>query len=126
MAADFQRVEVVFKGLDQKTDAKVTTPGTLTDARNVVFDKAGRLDKRRGFTRIDLDNEVQGNTTDLVFFNVTTYRESLVLHGAEHVYAVADRDSQINGTDALVERGPCLRGQFSIQHVVSSPHGQEV
>ena len=114
------------QGLDQKTARLFRSPGALRSAENVDFRHAGMLSKRRGYTRVNLDNEVGGHPTEQVFLNVTTLRNRLVLFGSEYLYDLASLTSAINGTDALVRRGPVLRGMVTIQHVVSSAHGSEV
>ena len=39
------------KGLNEKASDKVTPAGDLTEAKNVVFEKAGQLRKRGGFDK---------------------------------------------------------------------------
>lgn len=122
-------VEVVFEGLGQKTSTRTKAPGRLRTAQNVVFDKSGELNKRRGYTRVDMDDgtdEVLNNALEGLFLNVGTFRDRLFVYGAEFLYDVASLSGSLDGTAFVVRRGPVLRGQYSVQHVVSSSSGTEV
>ncbi len=118
-------VEVVLEGLSQKSDRKVTTPGKLRSAQNVEFDKSGSLNKRRGYTRVDLDDTIGSVTSDAVYLNVATLADELVVYGAGRLWSVASIDSSIGAGEAMVLRGPVLKGGYSIQHVFSSSLGDE-
>lgn len=124
---EFRNVEVVLEGLEQKTDRKTTTPGKLRTAENIAFTKTGRLNKRRGYVRVGLtsDDEVFAIAPESLFLGVATFQDELVLFGAEYLYALADLDAAISGSRAIVQRGPVMRGGYSVQYVMSSSHGSE-
>lgn len=127
MPLDFQTVEVLLEGLEQKSDRKATTPGKLRTAENVAFNKTGSLNKRRGYVRVGLtsDDEVFDISPESLFLGVATFQDELVMFGSEYLYALADLGAAISGSRAIVQRGPVLRGGYSIQHVTSSAHGSE-
>jgi hypothetical protein len=123
MPLDFQPVQIVLEGLDQKTDAKMRAPGKLASAINVEFDKVGTLNKRRGYRRVVM-TEIHGEGVESVFCNVATFQGELLVYGAEYLYAVASITAAVDGA-SLAVRGPVLRGNCGVTHIASSTLSEE-
>jgi hypothetical protein len=121
----WQLVEIPLgQGLSEKTARLFRKPGTLRAAHNVEFDREGALNKRRGYTRVTLTQEVTDRTCDQVFVGLCMFGGSLIILGLDNVYEMASIDADINGqTDTIVERGPHLRGHLKIRQVVSAGYG---
>lgn len=128
MPLDFQPVQVVLEGLDQKTDHKLRAPGKLASAINVEFDKVGALNKRRGYRRVTMV-EVHNEGVESVFCNVATWQGELLVYGSEYLYAVASVTAALDATGAiaanLAVRGPVLRGNGGVRHIASSTLSEE-
>ncbi len=117
MPLDKEPFEIVFEGLEQKTDAKLLQAGKLTTAINVEFDETGAMNKRRGYLRSRFDNQgALGRTMETQASRVATFRGELLVFGMEWLWAVADRDQNIDG-DSLVRRGRLHKGNTKIQLV---------
>ncbi len=107
--------EIVFEGLEQKTDAKMLKAGKLTRAHNVEFDETGALNKRRGYIRYRFDTQgALGVEMETAACRTATYRGELLVFGMEWLWAVADRDQGIDG-DSLVRRGRLHKGNTKMQ-----------
>lgn len=121
----WQKVEIAIRGLAEKEGALARAPGTLRRALNVEFDKAGELNKRRGYRRVGTSVDLQGNTMERVFCGVMTYGTELLLYGHEFLYTVSSERGEVDGA-SCIRRGPVLRGNYTTQHIVSSSLGSEV
>jgi len=108
-----ENVEVVLRGLDQKTSAKLQAPGTLERARNVQFDKAGQLDKRTGYLQLEA-TQLDGVVMPAVLSRVFADRDELVVASATYAFALQDPSEGMQGaTRALVRRGHISHGNVS-------------
>lgn len=108
-----ENVEVVLRGLDQKTSAKLQAPGTLERARNVQFDKAGQLDKRAGYAQLEA-TQLDGVVMPAVLSRVFVDRDELVVASATYAFAMQDPSEGMQaGTRALVRRGYISHGNVS-------------
>lgn len=114
-----EQIEVEFLGTDQKKDSRKLPPGGLTLAENVVFQKTGRINKRRGYSRIGVVEDVNGIPIQPgnVFVNVGTRADELVLFGIEWLYAVTSRTSAMDNDTAIVRRGPIARVSVRAQAI---------
>lgn len=108
---EFTDIELVLEGLEQKTDAKLTTPGKLIRATNVEFDKHGELNKRAGYTAPPIGSDIMGAMADRVFHRVGTYKDELLIFAHDHVYAVT---------------GVTLRGSCNVHWVATSSVGDGI
>jgi len=118
----FENAEVVFQGLDQKTHSKLTAPGKLETARNVLFDKAGSLNKRRGYERPAIEDTTSAGTMPVVFTRLAVFEDELLVFGIRDLWSLADRSNVLQDDNrAFVHRGPCIRGAVAVQHVATSP-----
>lgn len=120
MALEFQSVEVVLRGLQQKADDKTRPPDMLTRAVNVEFDKDGALNKRRGYQHVDVANTVNLFDDDEVMLHVATRKDELVVVTYDYVVGLGSRNSTMRGGDAFVYRGPNNRGHVRLGHVSTS------
>lgn len=125
MPLQFQAIEIALGGLDQKANRLTRTLGALDRAINVEFDKAGQLNKRRGYQRIDPANTVNRFDTDEILTHVTQYGGELVVFTYDYVAGLGDRGSALRGEDALVYRGPCNRGALRIGFVGQAALSQQ-
>lgn len=122
MPIQFEPVQIVLEGLDQKTDHKLRAPGKLASAINVEFDKVGALNKRRGYRRVTTSVTAHGQTPEAVFTSVATYNGELVLIGQEYVYAIGSISAALDG-GSLVRRGPVLRGSYRVRDIMQATIG---
>jgi hypothetical protein len=122
MPVEFQAINLPLSGLDQKTASLLRGPGTFERVINGEYAKGGgRINKRRGYQRLDPTNIVgQVGSADTVFTHVAKLRDELVVFSHDHVYGVGDRASMLRGDDALVYRGPCNRGSGRMVFVSQS------
>lgn len=120
MALEPTNIELVLRGVQQKSDDVTRAPDRLRHAINVEFDKDGLLNKRRGYQFVALDNTVNLFDDDEVFIGLATYRGELVVFSYDHVCALGSRDSALRGADALVYRGPNNRIACSLEHVATA------
>lgn len=123
-----QLVEVLFEGLEQKTDSKVLKAGKLTRAANVEFDKAGVLNKRRGFRRYVFTGGTQigafGNDMEDQVIRTTTHKDELLLFGIGWLWAIGSKTSSIDGK-AAVRRGRLSPGNTRVWHIATVGEGSE-
>lgn len=124
MPLQFDTVQIVFEGLDQKTDHKLRAPGKLASAINVEFDKVGSLNKRRGYRRISTSVTAHGQTPESVFTSVATYHGELLLLGEEYAYAVGATTAIVDGA-SLIRRGPVLRGCYRVRDIAQATIGDD-
>lgn len=123
MPLDFQLVPVVLGGLDQKTGQLTRAPGKLERAVNVVFDKTGRLNKRRGYQFVDVGATVNVFDDDAVILDVVTHRNELVVITYDYVAGVGSNDETLqasSGDASLIYRGPNNRGNARLHYVSTS------
>lgn len=126
MPLEFQTVEIQLSaGLDQKIDERYTVEGKLTTADNVVFDKLGALNKRRGYKAVEVGTELFGATVDPYLMHLALHEDELLVIGAENLYSCADPDDELPGTRGLVIRGPIPRGNIRRQDVATSHTGDD-
>jgi len=116
----FVPTEVTLDGLDQKTSAPMRVPGKLEHAINVEYDKTGALNKRLGYSYVDLGNTVNLFDDDAVFVACTTFRGELVVFSYDHLCSMGSRESALRGTDALIYRGPGNRVHCSLEFVTTA------
>jgi len=121
MPLEVQKYELVLSTLGQHDAPQKSVPGELEVCSNATFPKAGRIDKRRGYSRVEVgvDIEDEAIAPDSLTVNVAVSREELLVVGYDTLYAVLDREGQVGG-GALVRRGPTLRGNMSTTSVATS------
>ena len=115
-------------GLQESTGSLFRAPGVLSDCVNGVHGKAPELRKRRGFTLLDTDTTVFGETIEGVFVSLgvdAVAGGELVIIGRDYVYGVASPDATVDG-HSLVRRGPSALGNLRAGIVHSSPIGEDL
>ncbi|MBK6920385.1 MAG: hypothetical protein IPH07_23495 [Deltaproteobacteria bacterium] len=117
MPLEFTSVELLFGGLQQKTDTKSRRPDSLDTAVNLQFDKDGVLNKRRGFQFVDLGNAINRFDDDELFQHLASRRGELLILSYDYVLALGDVDAALRGADAVVYRGPNNRASLRIDFV---------
>lgn len=117
MPLQFQPAPILLAGLDQKTSALTKAPGKLDRAVNVVYDKAGRLNKRRGYQLVDVADTVNNFDDDAVMLRLAQRRDELLVVTYDSVASLGSKDGALRGSDALVYRGPNNRGNGQLEHV---------
>lgn len=111
MPLQFQNIEIVLGGLDQKAGPLTRSPGALEQAINVEFDKLGQLNKRRGYQLVDIDNTVNSTLgSDDLMAHLAVLDGELVIFSRSNVIGLGSRESLLRGEDALVYRGPANMG----------------
>lgn len=119
-----QNVTIQIAGLSQKVDAKARTHGTLERADNVEFEKAGTLNKRRGYRYLDISGgDIHGNASAEMFSAVAQYRDELVMI-SDDLWSVVSPISAVDGT-SIVRRGPMPRGGYRVRAVIGDGLGEE-
>lgn len=123
MPLDFQKMPIILRGLSEHENPKAEIPGALRNCENAVFPKAGRIDKRRGYRLVNVDEDVHAEDIDPrnLFVNVANFRDELVVVGHHALYSLVGTDSSVFDAD-LVRRGPTLRGNVHVMQVVTAPH----
>lgn len=116
----FQPIDIMLGGLAQKNAPLTKTPGSLERAVNVEFDKAGRLNKRRGYQFVDVTQTVNRFDDDAVMQHLAVRKNELLVITYSYVAALGSKDADMRGTDTLIYRGPCNRGNGRMGFV-SSP-----
>lgn len=125
MPSPYQMVEVILtQGLEQKVDSKSTTQGRLQDAQNVEFDKAGQLNKRRGYAAIDMTSDALGVTSEETFLNVAVFDDELVVFGYDYLYSLVSKDGGIATSKYIVRRGPVPRATVRRQDIATGGSSQ--
>lgn len=115
-----ENVEVLLAGLDQKTSAKITTPGRLERARNVEFDKQGELSKRVGYLMLET-TQVDGVTVPDILARLAVDGDELLVFSQTYAFALVDPTEGLqSATRGLVQRGPVSFGNVSTFSVVVS------
>lgn len=109
---------------DDKTARLSRGPGVLRAVYDCDQGHVGEQRKRRGFTRIPLDEEILGVSPEAVFLSLAVWEGTLVLVGVRDVYGVAANDDVVDGA-ALVRRGPSMAGSYRTGIVHVSPIGTE-
>lgn len=122
----FQPFEVQLGGLQQKASPLTKAPGALEKAINVEFDKTGRLNKRRGYQFVDCSTTVNRFDDDAVMMHLASRGNELLVVTYSYVAALVDKDGNLRGTDTLVYRGPCNRGNGRLSFVSSPQQAQDL
>lgn len=118
MPVQWEAVEITLQGLDEKSDRASVPMGKLVTAENIVFEATGRLDKRRGYLRMQTTDDVVGGEIDPrnLFCAAATAGDELVVFALDRCYTVGSRADAIDGA-GLIDRGPAGRCMLEIQHV---------
>ena len=123
-----ENYELVFEGLDQKTDHRLLKAGRLTRAENVEFDKGGILNKRRGFLRYRFDGSTQVGAFDFTMepnaFRVATYEDELLIFGVGWLWSIGSKTSDLDGR-AAVRRGRLSPGGTRRRRIVTASEGTD-
>lgn len=121
MALQFQPFEVIFRGLGEHDDPKTQLPGTLETCENAVFDKRGRIAKRRGYGLVSVDEDIEGDAIDPnnLLVNAASIHGELVVFGYDVLYGLASRTTAF-GSGRLVSKGPTFRGNVEVLHVATA------
>lgn len=118
-------VEIPLGGTLQQSVARLFRgPDTLRDARNVEQSKEGGLRKRRGHRLLDLSTDTNGNTPEVAFVGVGTYREELTVYGRENFYAVHADTAIVDGASVTL-RGPTMVGDWDRLDIHSAAIAEE-
>lgn len=117
MTMQWAEQELLFEGLDQKTDRASLKAGRLVTCENVVFEP-GRLEKRRGYLAMSMVSDVEGVAIDPsnLFLGAATVADELVVFGLDELYAVVSRADAVDDR-GIVRRGPLCRGTLTVDHV---------
>ena len=99
----------LIKGLDTKTDPKQVPLGKLLEAENVVFNRPGRIEKRKGFSQLS-KNVLDTGGTITTGKAIANYREELIAFDQSDFY------SYVEGADTWKDKG-----NFTSTYVASSP-----
>lgn len=119
-----QNVTIQIVGLSQKTDEKARVHGTLEVADNVEFEKAGTLNKRRGYRYIDTSlNDINSVPPPELFSAVAQFRDELVML-SDGLWSVLSPTAEVEGT-SVVLRGPLPRGGYRVRAVIGDGVGDE-
>lgn len=122
MPLQSQPVEIMIDGLSQHVDEKVKPHGSLERADNAEFDKAGALNKRRGYRKIVLAGaDINGITPPELYSAAVAFRDELLLL-SDHVFAVVSPLDAVDET-SVVRRGPLPRGAFRLRAIVGDGIG---
>jgi hypothetical protein len=122
MPAQFQTFEILFGGMDQKTDAKVIKAGKLVRAINVEFTRHGQITKRRGYRRYRFSSSEEqigalGRTMEPNAIRVATFQDELLIFGVEYLWSIASKDRDLDGSRAAIRRGRLSPGNLRVVHV---------
>jgi hypothetical protein len=119
-----QPVTINVAGLSQKVDPKARVHGTLEVADNVEFEKAGTLNKRRGYRYLNvLAGDIHDNPSPTLFSAVAQFRDELVLL-SDDLWSVVSPIREVDAT-SIVRRGPLPRGGYRIRAVVGDGVGED-
>lgn len=119
-----QPVVINVAGLSQKVDPKARVQGTLEVADNVEFEKAGTLNKRRGYRYIDTSSgDINDNASPTLFSAVAQYRDELVML-SDDLWSVVSPIREVDST-SIVRRGPLPRGGYRVRAVIGDGVGEE-
>lgn len=120
-----QIAEVVLRGLDQKTSARMTAPGRLERARNVAFDKAGQLDKRNGYLLLE-NTQANAEPMPAHWARLVLERDELLALTVCEAFAIVDPAESLQSlTRAAVHRGLVGSGSVSAFTVVVGTDTEE-
>lgn len=127
MPLETEVIEIVFKGLGQKTDSKVLEAGELTAAKNVEFDKAGTLNKRRGYERYAFGNAsgtigAFGETMDAQAMRVVSFGDELLVFAAGNLWSIGSKTRDLD-TRAAVLRGRVSACNTRRRRIYTAPEG---
>lgn len=115
-----QTIDVPVRGLGQEMPEIVRKPGTLEFARNVEFDRAGRLRKRKGYAYVDINAVSPYAVTPVndTYSQVATFKDELVVFGRDHVYAISSPEAAVTDQAyTCVLRGTYSRLALSVEYV---------
>lgn len=118
-----QQVEFQIGGLDEETAPLLRGPGLLDKALNVVFDKTGRLRKRRGYRYSEIASS-EGVVSAPTFrcVKVTTFRHELVVFCSDKIVALASPEGSMNQESTGIVRGsPIHPISLSVEHLTTGP-----
>jgi hypothetical protein len=119
-----QPIEIFIEGLSQHVDEKARPQGKLDRADNVAFDKAGQLNKRRGYRAISLlAGDIHDNPAPELFTVVAQFRDELVLL-SDSLWSVVSPIGEVDAT-SVVLRGPLPRGGYRVRAVIGDGVGEE-
>lgn len=121
MALVFQPFEVIFRGLGEHSDPKTQLPGTLETCKDAVFDKRGRIAKRRGFGLVPVLEDIEGDAIDPsnLLVNAASIHGELVVFGYDVLFGLVSRTTAF-GSGRLVPKGPTFRGNVEVLHVATA------
>jgi hypothetical protein len=125
MPVQYDTIQIpLVRGVDEKSDTKVAQPPSLLQAINVEVDKTGKIQKRRGFMRVDTNDEVfNSGDTERVFHHITTYDGELVMFGYDYLYADVSKDASVQTSKSTVLRGRLIRSTVDVIDVAGSGGG---
>lgn len=126
MPLESQTLEIVFEGLDQKTDAKVLKAGKLVRAENVEFTRQGSITKRRGYQRYPFTGGSQiaafTATMETQAIRVATHRDELIVFGVSWLWSLGSKTQGIDGR-AAVRRGRVNPGNTRRRRIFTAAEG---
>lgn len=119
-----QPIEIFIEGLSQHVTEKARPQGKLDRADNIGFDKAGHLNKRRGYRCIDLTNgDIHDNPAPELFTVVAQFRDELVML-SDSLWSVVSPTRNVDAT-SVVLRGPLPRGGYRVRNIVGDGLGDQ-
>lgn len=126
MPLETEVLELLFEGLDQKTDSKVLKAGKLVVAKNVEFAKGGVLNKRRGYRRYQFSGSSQigafGRTMETQAIRVATLNDELLIFGVSWLWSIGSKTRDLDGR-AAVRRGRLCPGNTRRRRIYSAAEG---
>jgi hypothetical protein len=119
-----QLVTINIAGLSQKIDPKARQHGTLERADNVEFEKAGTINKRRGYRYVStFGGDVNNNPAPQLFCAVAQHRDELLMV-SDDLWSVLSPIRDVDGTGVIL-RGPMPRGGYRIRAIVGTGVSEE-
>jgi len=119
-----QLITINVSGLSQKIDPKARPHGSLERADNVEFEKAGTLNKRRGYRVVDISaGDIHGTLPPELFSAVAQHRDELVMI-SDDLWSVVSPTSGVDGT-SVVRRGPMPRGGYRVRAIIGADVSEE-
>jgi hypothetical protein len=126
MPLETEVVEILFKGLSQRTDGKVLQAGALERAENIEFTREGGITKRRGYQRYPFTGASQiaafTATMETQAIRVATFRDELLVFGVSWLWSLGSKSASLD-TRAAVRRGRLNPGNTRRRRIATAAEG---
>lgn len=104
------------QGLDTKTDPKLVQPGKLLMLENGVFHKAGRIDKRNGYSI--LSSQTLDSTTLDTGSALATFKDELLQYNKQKIYSFSE------GAQKWLDKGAAVSATVNTKQIVNNTYQQ--